>query len=224
MTVIRGRGGWHAIRFAILVVATLLVSHDAVYAVRFGFGDGFAAGMAATGHGYWAGFTVTGLLAAVALVSGSLLTLRRLEARLVRSDAGQADRSHEGTYAGELARLWPRLLVAVCAAYLAQEALEHLVAFGHVPTLEELATIGSPVTIVILGAVTFVVAALGSLVRWRIVVLRDRLGAGRVRRPRLVHRLPRVARRWAIAAALHRHAFLLVRLDAGRAPPPPARV
>ena len=215
------RGAWHAVRFTVLVAATLLAAHDVVYVLRFGTGDAFSAGMAATGHGYWSGFTATGLAAATALVLSSLFTLRRLEAR-----AGDAhDRSPgaaESTWTAELASLWPRLLLAVTATFVLQEVLEHVAAYGHVPTIDELVAICSPGTIAVLAAVTFVVAALGSLVRWRIAVLRGRLGAQRPRRPRPV--VPAAAPSgWAIAAALRRHALLLLRLDAGRAPPLLAR-
>jgi hypothetical protein len=216
------RGAWHAARFAVLVAATLLAAHDAVYVLRFGGGDAFAAGMDATGHGYWSGFTAMGFATGTALALTSLVTLRRLEARLEGAASRALPRTAESTYASELARLWPRLLLAVTAAYAVQEALEHLGVYGHPPTADELVAILSPGTVAVLAAVTFVVAALGAVVRWRIAVLRQRIEArrtGRVRSPAL----PGAPLHWAIAAALRRHALLLVRLDAGRAPPPPAR-
>ncbi len=237
-----GRRAWHALRFGGLVLATLLAAHDAIYLLRFGVGDAFATGMAETGHGYWGTFTAVGLGAGALLLVVSLATLAQLRRTpatpvagvwvggvSVGADSTTAGRpvpappspaatlGDGGSYASELARLWPRLLIAVVAAFLGQEVLEHVLAFGHVPTAEELASVLGPVSLLALAAVTFVAAAAGAAIRWqvrRLLALRTR-GAGRRRFARNVVARPS----WAIASALHRRGLLLVRLDAGRAPP-----
>lgn len=212
---------WHGGRFAALVVATLLLAHDAIYVVRFGVGDAYASAMAASGHGYWGAFTVWGGASGCALLVGALVALARLRGRCEpeRVEARTADATP--AYVVELSRLWPRLLVAVVVGFLAQEAAEHAVLYGHLPTLDETASILGPASLAVLAAVTFLVAAAGAAVRWRIAVLSARLRASR--RPRARFRSTTVrSGSWPVAAALRRHAFLLVRLDAGRAPPPRA--
>lgn len=209
------RRAWHATRFGALVLATLLVAHDAIYVMRFGTGAGYASGMAATGHGYWDAFTAWGLLSGGVLLVGALAILSRLS-----GSAGPTRQSGVArtTWAAELAHLWPRLLIAVTVAFVAQESVEHAVLFGHLPTVDEMATALGPSSAGPLALVTFAVAALGALVRWRIAELHARV-AGRPpqrRRPRLDSA---AQPGWPIAAALRRHAFLIVRLDAGRAPP-----
>jgi hypothetical protein len=212
-----GRTAWHAFRFGALVVATLLAAHDAVYVLRFGL-TGYDAGMASTGHGYWGAFTATGLLAGSALLAGALGALARLRHDPAVAHARGEAQGLEPSYVAELAAVWPRLLAAVSIGFAGQEALEHLALYGHFPTADELIAILGPTSLAALASVTFVVAALGSLVRWRIAVLARRIRA-RVRRRLPNMRTGTLARTWAVAAALRRHAFLLVRLDAGRAPP-----
>jgi hypothetical protein len=209
------RRTWHATRFGALVVATLLVAHDAIYVMRFGTGAGYASGMAATGHGYWDAFTAWGLLSGAVLLAGALAMLSRLSRSAARTRQPSIART---TWAAELAHLWPRLLVAVTIGFVAQEGIEHAVFFGHLPTLDEMATALGPSSAGPLALVTFVVAALGALVRWRIAELRARVAGRPLQRRR--PRADSAARPgWRIAAALRRHAYLIVRLDAGRAPP-----
>jgi hypothetical protein len=209
------RAAWHAARFAALVAATLLAAHDAIYVLRFGLGDAYAAGMAATGHSYWDAFTAWGLGSGSVLLVTALITLGRLRRRALST---LDDRADVAGYAAELSRLWPRLLVAVGVAFVVQEGVEHAIFFGHLPTIEELAGILGPSSLAGLGIVTFLVAAVGSAVRWRVSVLRARIRASGARRHvRSVH--ASAPSRWPITAALRRHAFLLLRLDAGRAPP-----
>jgi hypothetical protein len=209
------RAAWHAARFAALVAATLLAAHDAIYVLRFGLGDGYAAGMAASGHSYWDAFTAWGLASGSILLVTALFTLGRLR----RSGlSAPGDEPEVAAYATELSRLWPRLLVAVAFAFVVQEGIEHAIFFGHLPSIEELAAILGPSSLAGLGIVTFLAAAVGSAVRWRVSVLRARMRATGARRHlRAVHGSAPSA--WPITAALRRHAFLLVRLDAGRAPP-----
>ena len=72
---------WRAIRFALLLVACLLVAHEAVYLAQFGFGDSFATAMSERGHdGYWPDFTLlTGLAGGLltSLAAGRLVALSR---------------------------------------------------------------------------------------------------------------------------------------------------
>jgi hypothetical protein len=213
-----GRVAWHRARFVALVLVTLLAAHDAAYLVRFGAGAGYASAMTAGGHAYWDAFTVSGIALAVGLLGASLATLRRLRVAADPAAVDAASATGSVAYVAELAHLWPRLLGAVTAAYLLQEIAEHLLAFGHAPTPDELAAILGPASLAALAVVTFLVAAVGALVRWRIAILRARADVARSgsRRPVAVASAPAA---WPITAALLRHAFLLVRLDAGRAPP-----
>jgi hypothetical protein len=212
---LRSRRAWHVARFGALVIVTLLVAHDAIYVLRYGTGSGYASGMAATGHGYWDAFTAWGLASGGALLLGALATLSRLARSVGPTDAPTAVRT---TWATEIAHLWPRLLIAVTVGFVLQEGVEHAVLFGHLPTIDEIAVALGPSSAGPLALVTFAVAALGSVVRWRVAVLRARVGGRGSQRTRVrASSSPRPE--WHVTAALLRHAFLLVRLDAGRAPP-----
>jgi len=219
------------IRFAILFAAGLLIGHDAVYAARFGVGRGFDAAMSTLGHdGWWGPFGLTVLAAIVGLALSSTLTIRSLRSRIRRAGAGhvlpgptalrtRARWSASGTaYLAEFRALWPRLFGAVVLAFAVQENLETFAARGDVPGVDVLLGSGFPVALVVLALVTAGLAALGALIRWRILELRRRLRlALRSCHPR--PRAVRPAREWSAVHLFAPHRWILVRLDAGRAPP-----
>ncbi len=207
------------VRFGALAVVSVWFAHDAVFAAEHGLGSGFAAAMTAGGHdGYWW---------ALSLAVGIVATLLGLwvAIRLVRlTDRTRDVRSRPiavtaPSYRAELAGLWTALFVVTAAAFTLQENIEHLAGHGHLIGLEALSGPEYPLALPVIAVVTLVVAALGALVRWRIAVLEARL-AGRLHRPRergLHGTRPPAA--WADIASARAHAWFLVRLDAGRAPP-----
>jgi hypothetical protein len=213
-----------ALRLVALALVSVAVAHDAIFAAQYGIGAGFTRAMQAGGHdGYWPAFSV--LIAVVATVLGL-----RAAVRLGRPRDGSGRRVAAGPglarsrevrpgYRGELARLWLPLSVMVTVAFAAQENVEHLAGHGHLIGLGALTGPEYPLALPVLILVSLAAAALGALVRWRIAVLEARL-AGRLHvapsRGLAARRPPRC---WADIAALRTHAWFVVRLDAGRAPP-----
>ncbi len=223
------RLAWLA-RLALLAVAADLVAHDAIYR---SLSDGPAPDRSRplTEHGYWPLF----LGVALALVVSSLVRVARRFRRLwyldraIGAGGAAADlttargmargSSDPPTYHREFLFLWPTVGVATAALFLVQENLEHLAAtgtwFGLAPLDGHLHPDALPIT----AAASLVVAAVGALVRWRLRVLEHRLdvAAAGARFPRPTS--DPVSGGWWLVAAACRHERMLVRLDAGRAPP-----
>lgn len=214
-------------RFGLLALVSVWLAHDAVFAAEHGIGAGFAQAMRSGGHdAYWPAFSIVAIVAATVLGLRVVVRLGRLGGS---AGAGVPSRGRRPTsrrsdatapsYLRQLVRLWLPLFALVAVAFAIQENIEHLAGHGHVIGAGALVGPEYPLAIPVIGLVTLVAAAIGSLVRWRIAVLEARLG-GRVRRSRdrgLAARRP--APSWALVAGERLHALWLVRLDAGRAPP-----
>ena len=212
-----------AARFGLLALVSVLVAHDAIFAAQYGFGAAFADAMRAGGHDpYWPILSTLAVVAATLLGLRAILRLGHLRSteppnRPVRATAsfGHVARS----YRRELVILWPPLFALVSVAFGVQENAEHLLGHGHLIGIGAVTGPEYPLALPVIALVTLLAAAVGALVRWRIAVLQARL-AGRLHptRPRGL-----TARRahpgWADVAAIRAHAWFLVRLDAGRAPP-----
>lgn len=217
-----------AIRFLLLAVGCLAVAHDAVFAAEYGLGGGFVRAMSEGGHdGYWPVFTVVATSALTLLGLWSAVRIGRLvvSSGPSRPSVGSAEavRSHAHrsapAYRTELRRLWLALFALTTTAFAVQENVEHLAGHHHLIGLGALVGPEYPLALPVIGLVTFAAAAIGAAVRWRIAVLEHRL-AGRLHRPLqrgLAARHP--APGWLDVAAAVAHGRILVRLDAGRAPP-----
>ncbi len=210
-----------AVRLAMLGLVSVAIAHDAIFAAQYGFGATFAKAMRDGGHdGYWPVFSMVAVVAATVLGLRAAVRLGRLREMdrsigPVTATAGP----HQRGYRRELSGLWPPLFALVAVVFTVQENVEHFAGHGHVIGLGALTGPEYPLALPVLALVTLAAAAVGALVRWRITVLTARL-AGRppvVRRRRLGTRRP--SARWAEVAAIRAHAWFLVRLDAGRAPP-----
>ncbi len=210
-----------AVRLAMLGLVSLAIAHDAIFAAQYGFGEAFARAMRDGGHdGYWPVFSMIAVVAATVLGLRAAVRVGRVRGtdRSIRATTvpgGSPDRG----YRRELVGLWSPLFVLVSIAFAVQENVEHLAGHGHVLGLAALTGPEYPLALPALALVTLAAAAVGALVRWRIAVLTARL-AGRppaARRRDLTPRRP--APRWTDVAAVRAHAWFLVRLDAGRAPP-----
>jgi hypothetical protein len=103
----------------------------------------------------------------------------------------------------------------VTALLLVQENLEHLASAGHAAGLEPIA---SPLAVLAVALAVLGVAGLGALVRWRIKEIEARLATACRRSWPRSTAVPVPPHAW-IAAAFHRHRWLLIRDDPGRAPP-----
>ena len=216
---------WHRVRFLLLVVAALLVAHDATYLSHHGSGEGLSAAMHEGGHGYWAAFTV------VAIASAAVLTLHvtaRLAWLAARRGPAVGTRgrgaSRLPSYRRELRGLWIRLLPAVALAFTVLENLEHLVVGGELIGTGALTGPEYPLAIPVLALVTLVLAAIGALVRWRIAILELHVARGMrpLRQARPIGAPPQPAD-WWIVAALCSYRWIGARQDPGRAPPSAVR-
>lgn len=207
------------LRFVALAALGSLIAHDAVFAAQYGLGHDREVALAATAHGYWPLFVVLTVLVGTAGAGAAVAGLVRLR-RLVRGLP--AERPSRGpSYLREVARLWPRLLLVVATVFVVQENVEHLVA-GQAPVgLWALSGPGYPMAIPVLVAVTGLLAAVGGWLRWHHETLVSRLVAARDAALRLRNAANAPHGRWALVAALVAHRWILLRRDAGRAPPAP---
>jgi hypothetical protein len=203
------------IRNVVLVLFALFVAHDAIYMAQYGLGEGYARAMSEGGHdAYWTPTAaVIGIVAALVFLV-SLGVIARLQRQ---SGARMPGPVISGpSYLHELGATWVRLLPMVVALYTIQENLEQLGVDGHLPGL---AVLDGGLVLPIIAATTLLVAAIGSLLRWRIRVLVARIAAiaraNRFPRPTASIRPPA----WRSIAAAVAHHWLLVRPIAGRAPP-----
>jgi hypothetical protein len=169
-----------------LVLAALALSHELIYLVAHGFGEGYARAMQEGGHDrYWTTFVlivlvVTGCLGVVA--AAQWRRLRRLaadvQAGTVRLNGGGLDR-----FLQLLPPLWLRVSAGTIAAYLLQENVETASIGAPLPGLGVLGgehAIALPVLLV----VSLAVAAVRALVGWRREVLLARISAAARRRVR----------------------------------------
>jgi hypothetical protein len=221
------------VRLAALVPVSMLVGHELVFALQYGVGNGLQAAMAAGGHdNYWTAFTVVISALSAGLLAREVARAARLRSRLrelrghgqlapaAAPAAGSAD-SSVAAWRAEFRRIWPPLFALTAVGFTVQENLEHMAA-GQAPHgLGSLIAGEHPLALPILALVSAAIAGLGALVRWRIRSLEARV-AEAIRAASTRHRHPRSlapAPEWPPIGALRAHAWFLVRLLAGRAPP-----
>lgn len=206
------------LRFVALAGIGSLVAHDAVFAAQYGLGPERDLALAATVHGYWPAFVALTLLIGIAGTGVAIAGLVRLR-RLVRGLAPAPPVDGRPSYAGEVARLWSRLLLVVAASFVVQENVEHLLAGQQPPGLWALSAPGYPFALPVLTGVTLLLAIVGGWLRWHHEALVRRLVAARSAALRRRHRAHAPHGAWALVAALVAHCWILLRLDAERAPP-----
>ena len=169
-----------------LVLAALALSHELVYLLAHGFGEGYARAMREGGHDrYWTSFVLIVLVVTACLSVVAAAQWRRLrhlaadvQAGAVRLNGGGLDRFLE-----LLGPLWLRVAAGSIAAYIIQENVETASTGAALPGLGVLGgehAIALPVLLV----VSLAVAAVGALVRWRREVLLSRIRAAARRRLR----------------------------------------
>jgi hypothetical protein len=210
---------WRLVRLLVLLPISVLIGHDAIFALQYGLGDNLRQAMSLGGHdGYWMALSVVivGLALAVLAREGQRWLRLWLRTRTIRTRATERGRP---TWLPEVRRIWPALLALTSIAFAIQENIEHVAIGEPAPGLGVLVGAEHPAAIPILAAITLLVAAVGSLVRWRVAILEYRVAtaAHRPRERGLHPQRPGLA--WPALAALCSHRWLLVRLDVGRAPP-----
>lgn len=169
---------------AVLVLASLSVSHHLVYQLAYGVGSAYAIAMSDSGHdAYWTEFViVVGGIVALS-VAVAITQLRRL-ARL----AGRVDRGRTIQDPGyrslvrSIGHWWWRVALLTFLAFLAQENLETFAVSGDLPGLGVVSgTYLAATPLIVL--VSLGLALVRALVAWRREVLLARVAA-RTARPR----------------------------------------
>ena len=196
-----------------MALVALVLAHNLVFLATYGPRYGQA--LVDSGHdAAWTTAFISALgLGLVLLVAGTW-QLRRLsrQARSVGAAAGPRDPG-ASAFAAHLGRLWLGLVPGTALLFVLQENVEHLAVGDGLPGLGVLARGGSPLALTVIGTVTFGVALVGALYRWRrdTLVARISTGHGPWRRPSVKPRRPRGTDRRAPLA--------LGGSVAGRAPP-----
>jgi hypothetical protein len=207
------------LRFLVLVPISLLAGHEAVFRVQYA-PDAVAAAMRAGGHdGYWQAFSVV----IVALTAGVLLRecARIVRLRMHSSDGAGWPARDLGVrpWRHEFRALWPPLFGATVLAFGVLENMEHLAAGLQPHGIGSLIGSEHPLAVPVLAVASAAVAALGALVRWRIRILEARVRSTAAAPPRRRIQPLAPARDWPPVGSVRSHAWFLVRLRAGRAPP-----
>jgi hypothetical protein len=171
---------------AVLVLASLAVSHELIYLGAHGSSDAYRVAMTEAGHdGYWSNFVLAVGVVSAALLAVGLTQLRRL-ARLAASSGAGTLRVRDESI-GHLARLviliWARVATLTTIVFLLLENIE-TASVGHpMPGLYALAG-QHDMALPLIVAVSFIVALTRALVRWRRDVLLARLRRAASPRPK----------------------------------------
>ncbi len=167
---------------------SLLVGHDAVFAVQFGLGDGIREAMTASGHdGYWMAFSLIVVVLTAGVLGRESVRAIRIARRLraPSSTAAQARERPVGDrgFRREFRSIWPILFVSTCLAFTVQENLEHIAAGLAPHGAGSLIGTEHPFAVPVLAAVSALLAAVGALIRWRLRVARRVAGSRSGDRP-----------------------------------------
>ena len=171
---------------AVLSPVSLVLSHD--LSILAAYGPSYEAALRATGHDARWTSTVQAVITVSALLGvlgfARLLVLWRT-ARRVERETRTPVRSDWRTYARIVLPMWAWLAVVTASWFLVQENLERLSIGQPLPGLGPLVGDGPMGPLLIIPAISLIVALVGSLFRWGIAALRARIvaaGAARVRR------------------------------------------
>jgi hypothetical protein len=198
------------LRFAALVLITLVIGHDLTFLAANGL-DGLGPALARSGHGAYWPFSWLVALGGVVTLGG--LAVHRLLG--LQRAVGAAARGASVGYGRELLRLWPRVALAALVVFVAQEGAEHyLMHAGHVLQLADFVSGGYAGMLPAFVAASLLVAGIAALFGRTIAALEAAVSGGAA-----------LARRLVRSATLPRR-DILVRLrpslatpDIGRAPP-----
>ena len=184
-----------------LVLAALALSHELIYLIAHGIGEGYAQAMREGGHDrYWTSFLLVVAVVTTALAVVTVTQWRRLRrlAAAMRAGGLRVGDAGRSRFLGLLSPLWLRLSVAVVVTYVLQENIETASTGVGLPGLGVLAG-EHAIALPILLAVSLLVAAVGALVGWRREIILARLreaARGRLRatpsvlRPAQTHERP----------------------------------
>lgn len=203
--------------FIVLTLAVLLVGHQLVYLVTYGW-RGVERALSSVGHdAYW---VLIGSAVTVILLGALALSLRRwmsLRATLRLSSPSRRRGSIDwNEFRATVVQLVPRLALAAIVLFFVQENLEHYLHHaGHVPGMGVLLGPEYVGTLPIFVAVSSVVALATALLQLGLAALARLVDQAARRRPE--RDIPRPAGRH-----LPVHPCSRTAPDLGRAPPAPA--
>lgn len=202
--------------FWALAGVALFLSHDAIFLVQVGPGEGLARALREAAHRYWDWASLVLALIGLGTALGAWLHLTRLQRRASHLGATL----HHGPPSARLPATWLRLFVVVAAGFLVQENVEHYLGHMHAPGLAVLFgmeyPLALPVIALISGAAALLATAVSGVERELLTAIAAALGRRFDRAPRNLRRPP-----LRLAAA---RLSPLARAHAGRAPPrAPAR-
>jgi hypothetical protein len=197
--------------FLALAGLALLVSHDAIFLVQLGPGEGVVRALRTAGHDYWGAASIG--LVVVAAIAAAITAVRLVGLRNRASSLRARPRSPTG-YARRVAVMWGLLFAVVAAGFVVQENVEHVVMHGHAIGLGALLSAEYPLALPVIAVITGVAGLVAGLV-WR--TERALIAAIAAALARLPHRPRlRVAR---APIGDRRRPSILSRPGASRAPP-----
>lgn len=202
------------IAFWILAAVALLASHDAVFLVQLGPGEGLVRALRSGGHDYWG--TTSLVLVAVGMVAGTAsfvrLAVLRHQARGLSAVTSASDRG----FVRRLVVGWSRLFAVVALGFVLQENAEHLAMHSHAIGLGALIGPEYPLAAPVIGVITLIGALAATLIVGSAEALLVTIAAALAQPP---ERAPRRIARPPLALVPPRLSPL-ARCTAGRAPPP----
>lgn len=171
-----------------LSLAALALSHELIYLIAHGAGEGYETAMREGGHDrYWTSFLLIVTLVTSGLSAVGVAQVRRLRrlAAAMRAESVRVGDVGPSRFFGLLGPLWLRLSATVMVAYVLQENIETASTGAPLPGLGVLGG-EHAVALPVMLAVSFLVATVGALVGWRREVILARLRAAAQRRLRTV--------------------------------------
>jgi hypothetical protein len=202
------------VAFWALAGVTLLASHDAVFLVQLGPGEGLVRVLRTAGHDYWG--AASALLVGVALLAAAATVVRLARLHREARSMGAAlsgIRAPRSSLRRTLAT-WLRLFAVVAVGFAIQENLEHLGMHGHPIGAGALVGPEYPLAMPVIGLLTLVGAALAALIVGAELQLLDAIAL--LRRPMV--RAPRSIAQPPLMLG-PRRGVRLTMTAAGRAPP-----
>ena len=198
-----------AISFWVLAGVSLLLGHDAVFAIQAGPGQSLTDALRAAGHDYWG--VASAIVAGIGLLAGLLATARVSSLRRRARDLGAAPVAVRR--ARRILRTWGWLFVVVAAGFFVQENLEHLAMHGHLIGAGALAGPEYPLALPVIAAITLVAGIVGGLIGGAESALLDAIATALASLRRALCSVRRAAEVTVPRASV------LARRGAGRAPP-----
>ncbi len=202
---------------AALSPVSLVLSHDLSFLAAYG--PGYSAALRATGHdARWTSAVAAVIAVSAVLGVAALSRLLSLWRRARRAERDSRTRARPGwrAYARTVLVIWAPLALATAGWFLAQENLERVSAGLPPAGLEPIVGPGLGGPLLIIPAVSLVVALVGGLFRWGAAALRARIAAAAAAAAR-----PRPARVRVPAAPRLRRSRGLAHNLGLRAPPTP---